>query len=92
MDQQGVADAHARRAQLRDRSGLALADLGDAIAAAQVEIHVAVRLRMPHRQRRHLALVHVDPVEGDLLQLLVGRVLVRGPQDQFLDLQRAWPC
>ena len=78
-------------AQLGDRAGLALADLGDAVAAGQVEVHVAVAAEDADRQRRRLAAVEVDPVEGDLLDLLVGRVDVRGAQDQFLGLAGPWP-
>ena len=78
VDQQHAVDADARRPQLGHRSGLAFADLGNAVAAGQVEIHVAVAAQDAHRQRRRVAVVQVDPVEGDLLELLVGRVLVRG--------------
>ena len=75
--QQHPIDADAGRPQLGHRAGLPLADLRDAVAAGQVEIHVAVAAQEADGQRRRLAAVQVDPVEGDLLELLVGRVLVR---------------
>ena len=87
VHQQHAIDADAGRPQLGHRPGLALADLGNAVAAAQVEVDVAVAAQDAHRQRRRLAAVQVDPVKRDLLQLLVGRVLVRRAHDQFLGLE-----
>ena len=91
VDQQHAIHADAGRPQLGHRARLSLADLRDAVAAGQVEVHVAVAAQDAHRQRRRLAVVQVDPVEGDLLQLLVGRVLVGRADDQLLGLRGPWP-
>ena len=56
VDQQNAVDADARRPQLGDRPGLPLADVRDAVAAGQVEVHVAVAAEDADRQRRGLAL------------------------------------
>ena len=84
VDQHRAADPDAGRAQFFDRAGLAFADSRDSVAAAEIEIHVALPAEHADRQRRHLPFADVHPIEGELLQLLVGGELVRGPEDQFL--------
>ena len=89
MHQQHVADADARPAKVGHRAGAALAQLGNAVAAAEIEIQVAIGAQNADRQRLRLAVVEIEPVKGDLLDLFVGRIDVRGPHDQFLGAEVA---
>src|SRR5262249_15919732 len=71
-------------AELGNRSGLALADLGNAAAAGQIQMNVAIPAENANGQGRLLVFVHADPVKGDLLELLIGGVLVGSAHDQLL--------
>ena len=91
MYQQHAADADAGGAQLGHRACLPLGRLGNAIAAVQIERHVAILADDVHGQSLRLAAVQIDPVEGDLVELLLGRVLVRCAEITSWPAG-PWPC
>src|SRR4051812_20913711 len=82
--QKDPINSDTRGAQFSHRAGFAFADLGDAIAPAQVEVNVPVSAQESDSQWGWITLVHVDPVKGNLLQLFVGSVFIRSPHDKFL--------
>lgn len=84
MDQQHPIDADPRLPQLRDRSGLSFADLGDAAAALQVEMHIPICTQDADGQPLRLPPMQTAPVQGDLVQLLLGPPGL--PHDQLLGL------
>ena len=84
MEQKDPVDPFASGPQFSDGARLAFADLGDAVAARQIEVNVATVADDPDRQRGRRAVVQADPVKGDLIQLLLGGVLVGSPHDHFV--------
>ena len=76
----------AARSSATDRAWRSLI-LGMRLPPARSKYTSRLRLRMRTVSGCGCAVVEVDPVEGDLLDLLVGRIDVRGPQDQLLGLE-----
>src|SRR5262249_36145818 len=76
VEQQNPAHADSCCPEFRYALGPPLANTRDAVAAADVQVHVAVAAEDADRQRSHISAVDHQPVELDFLELFVGRVFV----------------